>query len=287
MQLEHNVSSPALRFLVFTFAFSCAYGQMIQKPEIAFQNEPFFNPTFIKNHNIQRLQGKILTKRKNDVFRETKGFVAFSFHSTGCLSSVVTYKPYASYKDSVVHLFSYDSLGNVAQYRILSPTGCSERNYLYRGGSVYMVSDSLQLKGKNKADVGSRCYDRTEQGNQSNCIVKNECQIPIRSWMEIIGDENKVMERIELDLINRDTLVTQYRYDVSHNLVEKSMRNQDGSQMVCFTYAYDTKNFLQEIKEQKNGKIQKEIQILYTSEGSISDLIFYNHEMDFMEIVRF
>jgi hypothetical protein len=50
---------------------------------------------------------------------------------------------------------------------------------------------------------------------------------------------------------------------------------------------YDTKNFLQEIKEQKNGKIQKETQILYTREGSISDLIFYNHEIDFMEIVRF
>lgn len=280
------------KILCFFFFLSIfpSQGQLLRNQEgQAFTDIPFFNPTFIKEMGVTELNGKIYTKKLNDILRETNGFLHYKFDEKGQLTTIQWYKPYLPKRDSICTSFIYDSVGNCIEVMKGIETGGLNTQYKYLNGLIIEKIQNVLSKDGKRILLFKEEYKYQEIDTVQNILCKNQFDLVFSEITKTWNSKGYLLSKTTKGVMSNETIVESFQYDLK-GLLSSIITYKNGdiepTKEIC--YSYDEIGNLITLIEIKNGNSLQEIQVVYNRNNMLpSSIIYYDRRNEFMEVIRF
>ncbi len=271
---------------VFLFPQVLVFGQLISRPFEAFSTSPFLNPEIICSLGICELKGKIITKYPEGEFVWTKGYVNYQFDSLGRTLYMQTYKPYKSFKDSVIHQFEYKDSQMIKEYHH-DKTGYHILKYTYFNQNLVESEEWMGLKKKNQEVLihhKEYIHSNTAEGIRTQIYFKGGNLF--ETQFKILDSTNRLEEKCIFNHATEQKNCERIIYNpmfLPYIKYLDSGNNKDYQQI-----EYTNTNEVNAIKNYKSGVLTSETQVIYDAiTKGLKTIILLDHTSQLMEIIQF
>jgi len=286
LQLVNFVRCVSIIIYSFFFNNWVIYSQWVNEPFHAFGTLPFLNADCVKKAQISHLNGKIYTKLPGEMIVKTEGFVKYQFNSLGQTISMVSYRPYLTFKDSICYFFKY-SEGHLIEIKTIRKKDYTIQLFTYSNDKLVNSEEHIGLLSTGKEiQTNSLLYSYYNMGDDRYTIVSYKSGNPYKQIRKSYDSLQHLTFEESIDYISQDTITTQYTYDANANLILKQING--GARIEETSLIYQSNKELEAIKHYRNGELKDETQIIYhNGNQALSSVIHFDHLTKLMEIIRF
>ncbi|MBD3637815.1 MAG: hypothetical protein HUJ25_10710 [Crocinitomicaceae bacterium] len=207
-----------------------SYGQMLLNYRgTVLEDMPFFNPEFIKKHQVKSFRGTYATKFDHDIIRPNSDSFVYEFDRLGQL--VRKYK--IKMGDTLLSTYIYDYRGNVLIHRETNKYGYYEYRYAYD-------------KRDRVTEMEVRRDSRTTQ-NKLSFELDESSTVAIEKY-EYIALEGLDYKKICYNGAGRVYRNEFYYFNEDGRLAKKESALHNGSGRSEVNYFYDAKGRVEEVK---------------------------------------
>lgn len=239
-----------LFFLCLLLPFS-SFGQLFN-PEVEwFEDQNFFNRTFIVENSIKTFRSSFATKEDGEIIDETKSFTLAEFDGKGNLTRMVEGSEWLKKVDSTILTFQYDDDNNLLN----KGEFISNLRFQY----LHIYDDEKQLEKIMKMDV-SRLPTKVVSVKKFNHEVGSDGRLIKYS----LNDNGKAYIKESLEMDKGNLVMKKMEYLVNSNFEKYEFNYIDGK--------LRTKSFVSNI----GGNIDLESNYYYNEEGELDEVVISN-----------
>ena len=286
MQLVRHVRCIGLIGLALLLNTSVVFSQWINEPTHAFGTLPFLNTERIKQAQKNELYGTIYTKLPGEMIQKTSGFVKYQFDSLGQTTSMLSYRPYLAFIDSISYHFK-NSNARLTEIKAMRKMDYSIQLFRYLKDTLRNSEERIGLlKTGEEIQTNSLSYVDQLIGNELYTTVSYLGGNPYKYIRKNFDSSLHLTCEESIDYLSQDTITTWYTYDENSRLINTRTKVDERVQEI--TIRYQSNKEVEAIKYYSNGELKNEIQIIYLDgDRALSSVILYDHRTKLMEIIRF
>jgi hypothetical protein len=294
---------PILWYMLFTTILAPAFyqAQMIDNSSChAFTDEPFFDPIFIRQNKIKRINGSVSTKGELQMIKSRDLVSNYEFDSLGRLVLQLGSFSTMGNKDTVINSYIYDSLGRIitkrtndtygffsnnfvydSENRVQSNTYCREENvhknrYTFELAKQYIIIKETYKYSKNDSVLVKYIHNNHERLYQQQTYHYNKLRL-------LVAEENQY-------IINHKRSLIEYTYTdlglVASKTIYRDYNNKENFERT--EYRYDNLGNLEYIEEYKNDKHILHKEVLYDKVTyMVKALLVQDKTTNIITIVKF
>lgn len=266
----------------------------------AFSDEPFFDPIFIRQNKIKRINGSVSTKGELQSIKTRDLVSNYEFDTLGRLVLQLGSFSTLGNKDTVINSYIYDSLGRIitkrtndtygffsnnfeydANNRIKSNTYCREENvnasrYKFELAKQYIIIKETYKYSVYDSSLIKSIHNNHERLYQQQTYHYNKLKL-------LVAEENQY-------IINHKRSLIEYTYTdlglVASKTTYRDYNNKDNFERI--EYRYDALGNLEYIEEYKNDKHILHKEVLYDKVTyMIKALLVQDKTTNIITIVKF
>jgi hypothetical protein len=259
-----------------------------------FQEEMYFNQQFIWQNKIKSITGIKSIKRPNRPIESRPDMIAFRFNEVGQLQSMDKVSSVLHIVDSTSVTYMRNDLGDLEIITELGTKGYFTTQYQYdQQGRIVRMSygkteNLSQEKGKLEPGqaivVNSETYEwqETEPG-----ILKkknfNNYGLHYSNWTLVKNSLGYIQSETEELIMSGRTTTKTYTYNEKGWIAETVITDNLGNKSKKEKYYYDDLGNLKKVEYFVDGKIIREIEILYKANLLLE--AFLDHDMVTDEVI--
>jgi hypothetical protein len=274
---------------------SGAFGQLMMNDKgQVWTEDPFFNPVFIRQHQIKAITGRYTYKAPGQAMNEKDYFRGFQFDTLGRLVySWETKRDDGSY-DTTFHKYVYNNIGRLIYHGWGDKRTSYYESFMYQNGDL-MTSSEIYLQYHNRKGElvtllqKKQSYIYEVEGNDTIKITKNSFDFPYKKEWKVYNEKHQLIRIDERFIANNQGMTYSFDYYPEGLLERKSFQDSRESEpQQVFSFAYDDMGNIKEKKIWKNGKVEREQQFIFNSEtGYLTAILEQQNENNFITIIRF
>lgn len=251
------------RILVICLLFPImGTSQMLLNPKgDVLEDMPFFNPEFIKKHNIKSFRGGYATKFDHDIIRPNNDAFVYEFDRLGQL--VRKFKIHMG--DTLLSTYIYDYKGNVIIHRETNKFGYYEHRYRYSSDNRLM---EMELRRDKKSHMNKLAFELDEKHTVAH------------EKYEYIPLEGNDYKRVCYNSADRVYKIEFFYFDSQGRLIKKESALHNGSGRSEINYFYDDQGHVEEVKTiSKASRTHTNRKIFtYDEEGNVMSRMMYRND---------
>jgi hypothetical protein len=266
----------------------------------AFTDEPFFDPVFIRQNKIKRINGSVSTKGELQMIKTRDLVSNYEFDSLGRLVLQLGSFSTMGNKDTVINSYIYDSLGRIitkrtndtygffsnnfvydTENRIQSNTYCREENvhssrYKFELAKQYIIIKETYKYSVYDSTLIKSIHNNHERLYQQQTYHYNKLKL-------LVAEENQY-------IINHKRSLIEYTYTdlglVASKTIYRDYNNKEHYERI--EYKYDALGNLEYIDEFKNDQHILHKEVLYDKVTyMIKALLVQDKTTNIITIVKF
>lgn len=252
----------------------------------AYSHYPYFNPEFVKDKQLQRLEGKYVIIAPGHSLKQTEYVKGFEFDKEGRVTREYENYPGDGSTDTSEVLYSYNVEGDVSRICVRQQNGYRIHEYRYdsvgrvcdEGYAFAKTADADILNFEKCSYVEIENQERRKRYNSDGIAYKEE-------WYYYENNRLiKIKDRFKMSASN---LETTFSYDESGLLVEKMQKRVKSDEILQHVkFTYEDKN-LSSLQRLSGDEISLDVQFIYNEQGILASIIEEDSETNAMRIVRF
>ncbi len=249
--------------VIITLSGLAVSAQMLDTRKPLFRDDPFFNDAFIAQNGIQRIHGKVSTKREMEVIKKTDREVWYEFDKDGKLIKQVAVEiKLGKHKDTIYTYYEYFPSGLLKCKRSSDVDGFFSYNFTYDDqGRITQRSYARDINsGSNKNDF--------KLGKQ--IVITKERY----TYEKIDKLQVKKFHYNNLDRVYKEEIIQKDKYGY---LTGTNAKFVIGNHRHYFTYTYNKEGRLKrktEVVRMFNSE-DKEYTYTYDEVGNLSEQNMY------------
>ena len=237
-------------------------GQMLLNPKgEVLEDMPFFNPEFIKSHQVKSFRGTYATKFDHDIIRPNNDAFVYEFDRIGQL--VRKFKILMG--DTLLSIYIYDYKGNVLIHRESNKLGYYEHRYRYDDRNRIV---KMELRRDKKSSLDKLSFELDESHTVST------------EKYEYIPLEGIDYKKICYNGADRIYRIEFYYFNDKEQLAKVESALHNGTNRKEVNYFYDEAGRIQEVKTiSKASKTHQRKKIFtYDENGNVLSRHMYRNE---------
>lgn len=289
-------------FLRVTILFGCSaflcptfsFGQMIDnRMGNAFKQEMYFNQEFIWMNKIKSVTGIVSVKRPNRPIEEKPDMVVYRFNEVGLLDKIDKLTSVAGLVDSLTIEYKRNDLGEVELKNENSSKGYFTTKFNYDGqGRVvrldYRKTENISTQ-KGKLEPGqstilnSETFSWHDAGKGITTKTSfNNYGLQYATWTITRDTLGYVKKETEELVMSSRTTTREYSYDERGWIGSIEIKNNMSQTPKKERFIYDKVGNLLKLEYWEEGKMTREIEVLYTPAMLIE--AFLDHDIQSHDI---
>lgn len=289
---------PAL-FLLFVAVKICVWDNganaqfLLNDKGQVFTDEPFFNPSIIRENKIKSINGRYSYKPPGKPMRETNYWRIYEFDTLGRIVRAYETKADDGSADTVFFNYVYNGKGQLIYKGIGNEKTFYYTSYFFNQDGI-LESTELYLQNKNYAGdltttlMKKESYEYKKQGNDSVKITLNSYNLP---YMKELREFNSMGQLVTIDerfITNNEGTIQTFSYYPSGALEEKSLQDtREPKKKETLQFKYDKSGNILEKKVLNYGELKYEVQFIFNeSTGLLSAILEQRNQSNFISILR-
>ncbi|HLW40387.1 MAG TPA: hypothetical protein VKX31_08355 [Brumimicrobium sp.] len=263
-------------------------------------NQPFFNPDFIRHRGIKTISGQFIHYKLGDKLRETDFYRIYTFNKKGLLVKREERSQITSGQETVIDLYEYDDKNRMLKHKHFDHFSAYAYTYTYDEKGRMLSKEYRQ--NYHRGSMNSENYELTEEhiisfekfryedyDNQQHQFVYNQNgEVPYKDVITYFDEKKRITSVVEKLRRVSSLKTTSYYYNEdgfidSINVNSRSEQFRD----LVYSFTYDEKNNLKGRKDYVNGKLTTNYEIVYKEETNlINDVLIQNLQTNFIRILE-
>lgn len=264
----------------------------------AFNEEMFFNQQFLWLNKIRTITAQVSVKRPNRAIEIRPDMAVYRFNEVGLMTRMDKVSSIKNLVDSLTIQFKRNDLGSVALREETGTRGYYSTGYVYddRGKIIrveYGTAENISTqKGKlepgRTVTINSESMIWTEQDNGTlRKSVYNNYGLHYANWTIVKNPKGFVeSETEELIMIGRTKTKT-YTYNEHGWISQIESSDNMSSGKKAQTFRYDALGNVQKVEYFDGKKMNREIEVLYTSTMLVEAFLDHDLETGDIAITKF
>ena len=278
---------------------SFGFGQILDITQPLFTDEPFFNPTFIKQNKVKSITGSISSKKVRDIIR-TKGLdYYYEFNDDGTLKMQLSSHLSSGIKDSTTVNYSYNPKGLLSTKRKNDSYGYFSYNYKYDESNNIVLQtycrDENKLNSKKAFElkkqyiISTDSFSYKKYDNQTKKLYYNGYKKVFKEQTNYYNQYGYLTEEYTKFIIGNNKTKLTYEYDEQGRLAKKhTFTNIANDSKTSELYTYDKIGNVLDIKTYHNDKHITTKQFLYDSKTMLlTAQIIQDIASEFLRIIQY
>lgn len=271
------------------------FSQVFREEQPLFDEEPFFNETWVRENKILRIRGEVSFKRDDFPIDQSEQFYDYLFNERGQLvRSMRTYR-IRHRLDTVYHHYYYGSEGRLIKMVSSDAYGYYALNYVYKNDHLVRIFHSRETpvnraKGTFERDHivwnDSISWEKIPSGEKGTYY--NMAGRPYKTVTRWWNEEGRLSKTQSRSIIGDDVTTVDYSWSESGRLLYREEHTTlSGNHEFTRKFTYDTEDRLDMEIIGKDGSLYTTRKITYTPSGLIELQLLRNDVTRIMEIVEF
>jgi hypothetical protein len=259
-----------------------------------FQEEMYFNQQFIWQNKIKSITGVKSIKRPNRAIEQRPDLIAFRFNEVGQLTSLDKISSVLHLVDSLQIFYQRNSLGDLELKTEQGTKGYHTTNYHYDqqgrldrlsfGKTENLSHEKGKLEPGQAIVVNSETYEWVESAPH---VLKkknyNNYGLHYSNWTLTKNDLGYIQSETEELIMSGRTTTKTYTYQEKGWIAETVSADNQNTATKTEKFRYDELGNLTKVEYFINGKIVREIEVLYKPTLLLE--AFLDHDMVTDEVV--
>lgn len=260
----------------------------------AFNEEMFFNQQFLWLNKIRTITAQVSVKRPNRSIEQRPDLAVYRFNEVGLMTRMDKVSSIKNLVDSLTIQFKRNDLGSVALREETGTRGYYSTGYVYddRGKIIrveYGTAENIATQ-KGKLEPGrtvtinseSMIWNEQENGTLRKSVYNNY-GLHYANWTIVKNPKGFVESETEELIMSGRTKTKTYSYNEHGWISQIESSDNMSSGKKAQTFRYDDLGNVQKVEYLDGKKMNREIEVLYTSTMLVE--AFLDHDLETGDIV--
>jgi len=283
-----------ITLLLYIGLSSPGFSQILNKQLLAFEEMPFFNPSWIKQQGIKKMNAEVSTKKDERPIRKTGLTLSYEFDRDGRLFRKTETRILLNRTDTLETFYFYNSFNHLKKVVVKDAYGYYATNYRRNDDglltAVYHTREK-QLKEGDFEALKTIWLDTilTTERNDSvhRQVYQNSIGKPYKDVFRKYDNRGCLVVEREMNRIGGEFSQVNYTRDSKCGVVSWTYSGTIDNSFQKRTIKYDKLQLISEESFYKNGELSKFRRYSYTSNLQLELFLERNLEKREMRILEF